>query len=83
MHTCILGPHAASFRPAMPAPPLNGQVVGYAYLCDQQGAPLPNGQGQAQVLRDPLTAVLSYRFSDLAPAPTSFRPLPCIKATIE
>ncbi len=49
------------------APPINGQIVGYVYLRDQQGAPLPNGQGQAPVLRDPLTGELSYTFTNLAP----------------
>jgi hypothetical protein len=30
-------------------------------------APLPNGQGQAPVLRGPLTGALSYNFSNLTP----------------
>jgi hypothetical protein len=58
---------AAHLPAPLPAPPINGQVVGYAYLRDQQGAPLPNRQGQAPVLRDPLTGALSYSFCNLTP----------------
>jgi hypothetical protein len=55
----------------MPAPPINGQVVGYVYLRDQQGAPLPNGQGQAPVQRDQQTGALSYSW----PSPATRRKL--------
>jgi hypothetical protein len=48
-------------------PPINNQIIGYVYLYDQQGNALPNGQGQAPIMRDPQTGASAYTFPNLMP----------------
>jgi hypothetical protein len=47
--------------------PLGDTVVGYLYLRDQDGNPLPNGRYKIPIRRDPQTDKLSYHVDDLAP----------------
>jgi hypothetical protein len=45
-------------------------TVGYVYLYDNNGNPLPAGKDKAPIMVDPQTGTLSYRFSDLTPNTT-------------
>jgi hypothetical protein len=53
-----------------PVGPQTYPTVGYVYLYDSNGNPLPAGKDKAPVMVDPQTGTLSYRFSDLTPNTT-------------
>jgi hypothetical protein len=46
---------------------LSDTIVGFVYIYDQNGSPLPNGRGKAPIRRDPQTDKLSYHTADLVP----------------
>lgn len=54
---------------AVPPPvgPLVYPTVGYIYLRDKNGNPLPNGPNRAPIVADAQTGRLMYRFNNLAP----------------
>ncbi len=53
-----------------PVGPQTYPTVGYVYLYDNNGNPLPAGKDKAPIMVDPQTGTLSYRFSDLTPNTT-------------
>lgn len=53
-----------------PVGPQTYPTVGYVYLYDSNGNPLPAGKDKAPIMVDPQTGTLSYRFSDLTPNTT-------------
>lgn len=50
-----------------PADPVTYPTVGYVYLRDQNGNPLPSGQGKAPITIDSQSGRLTYRFDNLTP----------------